>query len=938
MKEPKKPKYVLFSVFIAVFLILGILMTTVGEYYSTVATAALEGSTTDYELAEKTYAAGIEMNVELEEEGMVLLKNDNTVLPLEADGTNINLFGTRAVDMIYNGSGSSAGSNEGAVTLKEGIAAAGFTINEDLYNMIADAASSTDTAVHEGNEVDSSLYPIDELSLDKYTGDYSFENLKQFSEIAVVVIGRVGGEGQDLPRTGYGEDGTQSYLELSTEEKDLLTALNENGFTTIVLINSSYAMELGFVEQEAYGVDAAIWIGGPGLAGATAVGEALAGTITPSGRLVDTYAYDLTTQSTYYTSDYNYYFDSADMSESIAGFSNYSEGIYVGYRWYETADAEGYWDSVSNEYGTGYEGVVQYPFGYGLSYTEFAQVIESVTEEDGILTFEVSVKNTGSEFSGKDVIQLYCEAPYTNGGTEKSKVVLAEFAKSDELAPGEEETYELSVSLEDLASYSDAANDGNGAYVLDSGDYYFYLSDNAHSWAEIDVSDEEACYIYNLSDTVEYSGDNKRSSDETAAENQFQNADGGIAQLSRADHFANAQETIFTEISDIVLTEGDELYTLIKTNAANAGEYRGEIGNLETGNEQKYTMSDMAGADYDDERWDYFISQMTVDDMKTLIGSGGWSTPAIESIGKEKTTDIDGPFGLSNYIQNELGNSESVCVSYCSEVVVASTWNTELVTRYGETVGNEGNATGVSGWYAPGANMHRSSFSGRNPEYYSEDSLLSGEMCAATVKGALSKGLYVYVKHFAFNDQEANRTNKENCWMSEQTAREIYLRPFELAVKNGGATGLMASYMWFEGQWCGGNYNLMTTVLREEWGFEGMVITDNYCSGWMNATKAIMGGTDMILSNSVREVNEEVVNTDEGISAMKTACKHILYTIANASGNREVEASAGFDWWSVIYVGVQVIGYGMAALLLILLIAKHMRYRNHVKAEGKKQG
>lgn len=923
----KKPKYRLYLILTSVFLILGILMTTVGGYFNTVLTVALEGSTTDEDMAKETYAAGLAMNTELEEEGMVLLKNEASTLPLAAG--KINVFGYNAVNPIYNGSGSSAGSAEGAVSIKQGLEDAGYTVNEELWSLIENTESvAADSDVHEGNEVDISNYPINEMSVDNYTDDCSFAKLKEFSDIAVVVIGRIGGEGQDLPRTGYGADGTDSYLELSQNEKDLLSALNDNGFQTVVLINSSYAMELGFLEQKAYGVDAALWIGGPGIAGATAVGEALAGTITPSGRLVDTYAYDLTTQSTFYTSDYNYYYDEADESTSLAGFSDYSEGIYVGYRWYETADAEGYWADVSNEFGKGYEGVVQYPFGYGLSYTTFEQKIADVSEKDGSITFEVNVKNTGDTYSGKDVIQLYAESPYTNGETEKSKVVLCAYAKSALLKPGEEETYTLTVALEDIASYSETANDGNGSYVLDAGDYDFYLSDNAHSWADIDTANTEQCYVHQQSEALVYSGENARTSDEIAAQNVFDDPANGITELSRADGFANAKEAIYTKIDDITISSEDELYAILKTNAADAGEFQGEVGNTETGSTATaYTMEDMVGVEADDEKWDDFLSQMSVADMQTLIGTGGWSTAAVSSIGKEKTTDIDGPFGLSNYVQNELGNSENVCVSYCSEVVVASTFNTELVTRYGETVGEEGNATGVSGWYAPGANLHRSSFSGRNAEYYSEDSYLSGTMCASTVKGALSKGLYTYMKHFAFNDQEANRTNKENCYMTEQTAREIYLRPFEIAVKEGGATGIMVSYMWFDNQWCGGSYALMTTVLRDEWGFQGMAITDNYCASWMNATKSVMAGTDLILSNTSRTVDEAVAATDEGITAMKTACKHILYTMTNAQQTRLVSASAGFNFWKLTYISVQIIFYGLAIVFAGILLVKHLRFR-----------
>lgn len=915
-------RYRWFLVFACVFLVLGILVTTVGNHFSVVLTAALEGSTTDEERAEETYAAGLEMNLELEEEGIVLLKNDDNTLPME-DG-KVNLFGNCAVNLVYNGSGSSAGNAVGAVTLKEGLEEAGLNVNEDLWELIEGNSQTSDTSVHEGNEVDLSNYQISEMSTELYTGDCSFENLKAYSDTAIVCIGRSGGEGQDLPRTGLGEEGNRHYLELCKQEEELLRALHENGFKIIVLINTSYAMELGFLEHEEYGISAALWIGGPGIAGAQAVGETLRGEVNPSGRLADTYAYDLTTQSSFITSDYYYYMDAADTSKQLGGFTNYSEGIYVGYRWYETADAEGYWDNVSNEYGNGYDGVVQYPFGYGLSYTEFEQTIESVDSTDGVYQFKVAVENTG-DTAGKDVIQIYAETPYTNGGTEKSKVVLCAFSKTGLLEPGETGTYTLEVSEEDLASYDKNIDGGTGAYTLDKGEYVFYLSENAHTWAQADKKDAEKCYSVIYDEAIVYSGENGRASDEVTAQNQFKEAEGGIALLSRTDGFANAKETIFSEIEDIVLETDNPMYQRLVTDASKAGKFQGKVGNITTGAEKRFSLADLYGAEFDDERWDELISQMSVGEMNELIGTGGWSTIAVSSIDKPKTTDIDGPFGLSNYIQNELGNSESVCVSYCSEVVVASTWNTELIERYGETVGDEANATGVSGWYAPGANLHRSSFGGRNPEYYSEDSFLSGEVCAAMVKGAVSRGLYTYMKHFGFNDQEANRTSKENCWMTEQTAREIYLKPFETAVKEGSATGLMVSYMWFEGEWCGGNYNLITGVVRNEWGFDGVIVTDNYCAQWMNPTKAIMAGTDLILSNAARSIDEDVMASNEGITAMKTACHHILYTIANAAGNREIAAQQGFDYWNLIYIGGQFVLYGGTVVFAVIFFMKRKK-------------
>ena len=909
----KKPKYHLFAALSSVSLVLGILMTTVGGHFSTVLTVAMEGSTTNQEAAVDTYAAGLEMNKELEREGIVLLKNENQSLPLSKG--KVNVFGEHASNMIYNGSGSAAGSAEGAVTIKEGLEAAGLEVNESLWSYIEEnSKSATDTSVHEGNEVDISNYPINEMSVDNYTGEYSFENLKSYSDTAIVVIGRVGGEGQDLPRTGYGEDGSASYLELSQNEKNLLKGLKDNGFHTIVLVNTSYAMELGFLDSQEYGVEAALWVGGPGIAGATSIGDVLTGIITPSGRLVDTYAYDLTTQSTYYTSDYNYYYSTENPDKILAGFSNYSENIYVGYRWYETADAEGYWNDVSNEYGQGYEGVVQYPFGYGLSYTSFTQEIESVDVKNEIVNFTVKVTNNGDKYSGKDVIQIYTEAPYTDGGIEKSKVVLSAFEKTKELAPKESDTYTLTVDLEDIASYDKNAANGSGAYILEQGDYNFYLSNNAHSWAETDLTDMKKTYVYHQEEDIVYVGDAKRTSDQTVAENQFKNSENDIIELSRADSFANAGEAVFSEIPDIGISKEDEIYNLVVTQASAAGEFQDEIGNIETGTDKKYTMSDMAGVPYDDEKWDKFISQMSIDDMKTLIGTGGWSTAAIESIGKDKTKDIDGPFGLSNFVQNELGNSENSCVSYCSEVVTASTWNKELVKKFGEMVGNEGNATGVSGWYAPGANLHRSSFSGRNSEYYSEDSYLSGTMCANMVEGALSKGLYVYVKHFAFNDQEANRTNKENCWMSEQTAREIYLKPFEMAVKDGGATGLMASYMWFDGQWCGGNYNLMTNVVRNEWGFHGAVITDAMdplADFYMDLNRGIRTGLTQGLSMTGGDGLIKDTDDANTVIALRNAAHDNLYAAANSNAmNNDI----GLATWAKIFIGADVV----IALLLVM--------------------
>lgn len=906
--QNRKALKIVSIVFSAFFIVLLAGIIIANSIYGPVLKVAFLESVVDEELMAESRTNALTVNEKLEAEGAVLLENDG-ILPLTSV-SKVNVFGLRSVYPEYNGKGSSSAVGTDSVTLKEALESAGIEVNEDLWSLLDDNKDKIegDNQVHEGDN-GTENFPLDEIELEQYSGSCSFEQLKNYSEVAIVTIGRTGGEGEDLPRAGYGADGSSHYLELCENEKALLQKLESDGFKTVVLINSSYVMELGFLRD--YNVNAALWIGGPGNSGFNSVAKILKGEINPSGRLVDTYPYDLTTQSSYFSAG-NYKYKSGN--SDIAGYTNFSEGIYLGYRWYETADAEGYWDDVTNSYGQGYDAVVQYPFGYGKSYTSFTSVFAGspVVQQDGTIEFAVEVINTGN-VAGKEVVQIYVETPYENGGTEKSKVVLAAFAKTEELAPGEPQTLDLVVSIEDIASYSEQAYGGKGAYVLDEGIYKFYLGDNSHCWkdcSENEVFDAEF-------DDVLYVDDNKRSSDVAVAQNEFSEGingnimslDNGIEVLSRKDGFANASVIgdIFTDIS---VEEGSDIYDALITNAKGWGAYRGTVTDTSLNEDNGLTFSDMYDKEYEDAAWDDYVSQMSIDDMVMLIGTGGWSNAEIASIGKPYLKDQDGPFGLNNYITATMG-VKTKCVSYCSEVVIASTFNVELAEEFGESVGFEANASNLSGWYAPGANTHRSAFGGRNAEYYSEDPLLAGMICAETVKGVQAKGVYVYVKHFAFNDIEANRASKQNCWLTEQTAREIYLKPFELAVKEGGAKGIMVSYMWINGTWGGGNYSLVTKVLRDEWGFKGCVVTDNYADSWMNATKAVMAGTDMILSSGTREVNKDVRNTDDGIKAMKEACKHILYMTASVQNDRINMIVEETDYWQIIYwvvIGISIAG------------------------------
>ena len=571
-QKKKKPKYFIYIPIAGVLAVLFAAAFVVDTYFSNTMRAALSKTIVDEELQKEAQSEAEEISVELVEEGSVLLKNDG-ILPLSE--TKINLFGVKSVDLSYNAAGSAAGTTTDAITLKEGLEKAGFEINSDLYKLIESNATISDTDVDEGGSSKS----VNELALDKYTGNTAFDKLKEYSDIAVVTIGRLGGEGGDISRTGFGEHGDQHYLCLNPKEEALLKKLSEEGFRVITLINSSYPMELGFVEDTDYGVDACLWIGGPGAAGTPGIGNILNGSVNPSGRLADTYAYDLTTSSTYYTADtYNYVTESSGSYTDCGGFTEFSEGIYVGYRWYETADAVGYWD-VSPY--TGYDNVVQYPFGYGLSYSTFTQeFVSTPTISGNEISFQVKVTNTGS-VKGKEVVQIYAETPYTEGGLEKAKVVLAAFDKTQLLDPSSSETIDLVINLEEIASFDSSASEGKGAYVLEAGDYNFYLSENSHSWKGIDSS---KVFTHNLSTEVVFSGENKRASDKTAAENVLykdnfgakMDLDNGIEVLSRKSGFANASvlQPTYT-IVDMrgsskkvrIIAEDSEIYKNLVTDA-----------------------------------------------------------------------------------------------------------------------------------------------------------------------------------------------------------------------------------------------------------------------------------------------------------------------------------------------------------------------------------
>lgn len=839
-------------------------------------------------------AASKEITTRIEEEGIVLLENKDNTLPLNVEkNAKVNVFGQSSTAIVYGGAGSGASDETDNVTLQEGLKQAGFDVNEDLTKFYED--HKTKKKGQNVFNLKGGDYNINEPATSEYS-DKLISDAKKFSDTALVVFSRNGGEGGDLPMdmASYtGGDAGKHYLELQSCEQEMLSMVEKNFEHVIVLVNSSNAMELGFLEDK--NVDAALWIGGPGSTGCVAVGEVLCGAVNPSGRLVDTYAYDLTTAPAYYNAgNFTYTSNGEDTNEH---YVEYAEGIYVGYRYYETR-------YVDNETGKcdedAYNKVVQYPFGYGLSYTTFEQKVTHHEVKDGKINIEIEVKNTG-KVAGKDVAQVYVTAPYENGGVEKSFVELEGFAKTGMLEPGKTEKVTVSFDVEDMAAY-DYIN--QGCYVLEKGTYEIKLMNNAH-----DVLDS---FTYDVEDTIVYDENHARSTDQTAAVNTFDFAAGDVTYVSRSD-WEGTLPTARVEKKEATAEILDQLnldqISKLYVNPSNEGD------KITTGADNGLTLSDMVGVPYDDEKWDKLLDELSVDEMAKLMGYGGFSTVEIASIDKVSTIDIDGPAGL-NALTSDISG-----VQFPSEAVIGSTYNVELVDEMGQTYAQEANAHGVVGLYAPGLNIHRTPFSGRNFEYYSEDPVLNGKLGAAMTRGCNSMGVYCYPKHFALNDQETNRSGV--CvWSNEQAMREIYLKAFEIVVKEGNNHGLMSSYNRIGTVWSGGCKELLTNVLRGEWGFEGAVATDYANAKLLNADQALMAGGDLMLSTTGATLSDKVTGSIEGQQKLRQASKNVLYMVVNSRAYTN-PVEMGFPYWILAQVALNIV----LMLLVVLRIFKKKKIK-----------
>lgn len=856
-------------------------------------------------ITEETSNEATALCEDIADEGIVLLKNEDNILPL-TNTQNINVFGWASTNPCYGGTGSGALSDAyETTTLLGGLEDAGYKINTELTDFYKAYREDRPEVGMWAQD-----WTLPEPTADSYS-DELINNAKEFSDTAMVVITRVGGEGADLPtdvsKVTYTDNSEnykdfeagEHYLQLSQTEKDMLDLVCANFDNVVVVYNGANTMELGFLNDYKQ-IKGAIWCPGTGQSGFESLGAVVAGTVNPSGKTSDTFVYDLTATPTYNNFG-NFLYDNMDEfaatsknfgtgeeEATIPSFVNYVEGIYVGYRFYETAAVEGLID---------YDKTVQFPFGYGLSYTDFEQKMGDVT-----------VTNNGTA-AGKDVVEVYYNPPYTNGGIEKASANLIDFAKTDVLQPGESQTINVSFSEEDMASYDTY---GNGCYVLEAGDYEISINSDSHNAI--------ASQTVSVADTVVYDENNARSTDDAAATNQFAYAEGDATYLSRADGFAN-YATATAAPTNFTLAE-DEKAEFLNNSNYDPNNYNNDSDEMPTtGAKNGMTLADMRGLSYDDEKWDTLLDQLTVSDMDTMIALGGYQTSAASSVGKVMTVDCDGPASINN---NFTGTGS---IGFPSAVMIANTWNKDLALSFGDSIGKMADEMDVSGWYAPAMNTHRNAFAGRNFEYYSEDGVLSGKMAANAVIGAEKYGVYAYIKHFALNDQETNRTGMLCTWSNEQAIREIYLKPFEIAVKEGGAKAVMSSFNYIGTQWAGGTYPLQTTVLRDEWGFRGFVLTDYFgVYGYMDSDMGIRGGTDCMLVAYDTETNH-VTDTKSatGVKAMRQASKNIMYTVVNSRAYDPENLKTGLMNWQILAIVIDIILGALVIFLEVLTIRKYKK-------------
>ena len=899
------------------------------------ATLLNNATLTKYMLSDATVSKANELAKEVQSEAITMLKNDDSNLPLS--NKKVNVFGWGSTNPVYGGTGSGSMSDQyDTVSLLDGMKEAGLETNADLSKLYTDYRADRPVVAMWSQD-----WTLPEVPADQYS-DSLISDAKSFSDEAVVVITRVGGEGADLPTNMKAETITyknnskdyddfqdgEHFLQLSKTERDMIDLVTKNFDKVTLVYNGANAFQFDFLSNYPQ-IKSVLWCPPAGQTGFSALGDVLAGETNPSGKTSDTFVKNLTktpvfnntdgaaaASSSSVGADGAFVYDNVDdLAAKYTGFTgqentvlpsfvNYVEGIYVGYKFYETAADEGL---------INYDDTVIYPFGYGLSYTSFEQKMGDVSYKDGKVTFDVTVTNTG-DTAGKDVVEVYYNPPYTDGGIEKASKNLVAFEKTEKLEPGASETVKIEFDDDDMASYD---NKGAKAWVLEKGDYTISIQSDSHH-----VIDSEKI---NVADTITYDSEsNTHNNDQTVATNQFDYAAGDVTYLSRANHFANYAEATAAPTN---FSMSDEVKAAFTNNGNyDPTKYDDDSDEMPTtGAKNGLRLADMYGKDYDDADWEKLLDQLTFDDMDNLIANGGYGTPAVSSVGKIQLTDADGPASLNN---NFTGVGS---IGFPASTAFACTWNKDLAKQFGEMIGDMAHDMHVAGWYAPAMNIHRGAFSGRTFEYFSEDSLLSGVMASNEIAGAKEKGVYSFMKHFALNDQETNRTNMVCTWADEQAIREIYLKPFEMSVKEGGAQAVMSSFNYIGYTYAGASNNLLNTVLRDEWGFKGFVLTDYFGGyGYQNADQEIRNGNDSMLATT-KITNHITDKSATSVKAMRTAAHNILYTAANSWQYADGEPKVATPIWKT----AMYVAWGVTAVLVIALEALTIkRYMDRKKAKA----
>ena len=886
--------------------------------------------TSDFNSAEEMVNYGLALTQQVEAEGAALLMNNNNALPLAADA-KVSTFSSSSVNLVYGGTGSGNIDASTADTLRTALEKVGVTVNPTLWDFYTVGAGK-DYARSKSGMVATSSEVTAEVPWDVYTDEVK-DSVAQYGDAAIVTLSRVGGEGADL---SYGE---VNYLALDENEKAMLqnvAEMKKNGTVkkTILLINSANALQVDFLKSNEYDIDAALWIGDVGISGINAVAEILTGKVNPSGSLVDTYCYDNFSAPAMWNftpTTYEGYVEGGDVSAKAKSYMIYQEGIYVGYKYYETR----YEDFVTGSGNAGdyaYGDIVAYPFGYGDSYTTFAYSNFNVTESDDAFTVTLKVTNTGKTFSGKETVQIYFQSPYTAydkaNGIEKAAAELCGFAKTDVLAPGASEDVTITVPKSELRTY-----DANNAktYIVDTGDYYFTAATDSHN-AVNNILAAKGYTVENTNGRMTENGDESlvwkwtndtldtttfaTSANGTAITNLFDESDpnkssdapGSVTWMSRSD-WTGTFPTAPAQLTANEHLAASLAFTQYDGSEANSV----EMPTL--GAKNGLTLASMIGKSFDDPEWDTLLDQLTYSEMVQTITLGFHNTAAAASIGKTATKDENGPQGLTAAL---TGGASAMC--YTSEDVMAATFNTDLINEVGRCIGEDCLAMGYSGLYGPGINMHRTAYSGRNFEYYSEDPFVAGTICAAEVQGIQSKGVYVYLKHVALNDSETSRRGV-NTWLNEQTAREIYLEVADKAITDGEAWSVMTGFNRWGATWCGANANLLTGYLRGELGMRGMCITDfSGSSQYMDLVDGLIAGSDIWDSPMPKIHTTKAANYENDayiVTQMRNAMHHILYTVVNSNAMNGWSSTDTLKtvtpWW-------QTAIYALIAVLAVLTI------------------